>query len=301
MTISKQVNISKQVSVGAPRRPPRLQIGSGSIPLLMIPALALLAVVFLWPLSSLLWRSLALPELSLAKYQALLDDGVSLTVLGRTLVMSTIVSAVTLLLAYPYAYAMTRVGQRTRAVMLALVLLPFWTSLMARTFAWLVLLQDTGVVNQVLGAIGVGPLHLIRNTAGVTLGMTQVLLPFMVLPLYSTMSRIDGRLMAAAVSLGAPPRRAFRRVYLPLSMPGVVAGVTLVYIMALGFYVTPQILGSPQQAMISQLIAVRVDRLLDFSGAGALSAVLIVVTLVLLALMARVVKPSAALGASPED
>lgn len=297
------MTIPKQVSVAAPARPPRLRLSVASPPLLLVvPALVLLAVVFLWPLSSLLWRSVAVPELSLAKYQALLHDGISVTVLVRTLVMSTIVSVVTLLLAYPYAYAMTRVGPSARAVMLAVVLLPFWTSLMARTFAWLVLLQDTGVVNQMLGALGLGPLHLIRNTTGVTLGMTQVLLPFMVLPLYSTMSRIDSRLMAAAVSLGAPPRRAFRRVYLPLSMPGVVAGVTLVFIMALGFYVTPQILGSPQQAMISQLIAVRVDRLLDFSGAGALSAVLIVVTLVLLALMARVVKPSAALGAgSTED
>jgi putative spermidine/putrescine transport system permease protein len=181
---------------------------------------------------------------------------------------------------------------------MALVLLPFWTSLMARTFAWLVLLQDTGVVNSLLSGVGIGPLSLIRNTTGVTIGMTQVLLPFMVLPLYSTMSKIDSRLMTAAVSLGAPMRVAFRRVYLPLSMPGVVAGLTLVFIMSLGFYITPQILGSPQQAMISQLIATKIDRLLDFGAAGALSAVLIVITLVLLALMSRVVKPSEALGAA---
>lgn len=262
----------------------------------VLPALALLLVVMVWPLVQLLYRSIMTPAFSLEKYQQLFTDGVSVTILTRTVVMSAVVTVVTLLLAYPYAYAMTKVSARTRAVLMALVLLPFWTSLMARTFAWLVLLQDTGVVNSMLSAVGVGPLSLIRNATGVTIGMTQVLLPFMVLPLYSTMSKIDRRLMTAAVSLGAPSHVAFRRVWLPLSMPGVVAGTTLVFIMSLGFYITPQILGSPQQAMISQLIATKIDRLLDFGSAGALSAVLIVITLVLLALMSRVVKPSQALG-----
>jgi putative spermidine/putrescine transport system permease protein len=268
----------------------------------VLPALALLLVVMVWPLLQLLYRSIMTPSFSLEKYQHLLTDGVSVTILTRTVVMALVVTVVTLLLAYPYAYAMTKVSPRTRAVLMALVLLPFWTSLMARTFAWLVLLQDTGVINSLLGAVGIGPLSLIRNTTGVTIGMTQVLLPFMVLPLYSTMSKIDRRLMTAAVSLGAPGHVAFRRVYLPLSMPGVVAGTTLVFIMSLGFYITPQILGSPQQAMISQLIATKIDRLLDFGSAGALSAVLIVITLILLALMSRVVKPSQALGtAGSED
>ncbi|MEP6854606.1 MAG: ABC transporter permease [Pedococcus sp.] len=267
----------------------------------VLPALALLLVVLVWPLLQLLYRSFMTPSFSLEKYQNLLTDGVSVTILTRTIVMSVIVTVVTLLLAYPYAYAMTKVSSRTRAVLMALVLLPFWTSLMARTFAWLVLLQDTGVVNSLLGAIGVGPLSLIRNSTGVTIGMTQVLLPFMVLPLYSTMSKIDVRLMTAAVSLGAPVRVAFRRIYLPLSMPGVVAGTTLVFILSLGFYITPQILGSPQQAMISQLIATKIDRLLDFGSAGALSAVLIVITLILLALMSRVVKPSQALGTTGSE
>lgn len=262
----------------------------------VLPALGLLLVVLVWPLLQLLYRSVMTPTFSLEKYQALLTDGVSVTILTRTIVMSLTVTVVTLLLAYPYAYAMTKVSGRGRAVLMALVLLPFWTSLMARTFAWLVLLQDTGVVNSLLSAVGIGPLSLIRNSTGVTIGMTQVLLPFMVLPLYSTMSKIDVRLLTAAISLGAPARVAFRRVYLPLSMPGVVAGTTLVFIMSLGFYVTPQILGSPQQAMISQLIATKIDRLLDFGSAGALSAVLIVITVVLLALMSRVVKPSEALG-----
>ncbi|MGA8978555.1 MAG: ABC transporter permease [Pedococcus sp.] len=267
----------------------------------VLPALALLLVVMVWPVLQLLYRSFMTPSFSLEKYQRLLTDGVSVTILTRTIVMSLIVTVVTLLLAYPYAYAMTKVSPRARAVLMALVLLPFWTSLMARTFAWLVLLQDTGVVNSLLSAIGVGPLSLIRNTTGVTIGMTQVLLPFMVLPLYATMSKIDVRLMTAAVSLGAPMRVAFRRVYLPLSMPGVVAGITLVFIMSLGFYITPQILGSPRQAMISQLIATKIDRLLDFGAAGALSAVLIVITLILLALMSRVVKPSEALGTTGSE
>ena len=170
-------------------------------------ALALLLVVMMWPLLQLLYRSFMTPTFSLDKYRGLLTDGVSVTILTRTIVMSLIVTVVTLLLAYPYAYAMTKVTPRTRAVLMALVLLPFWTSLMARTFAWLVLLQDAGVVNSLLSSIGVGPLSLIRNTTGVTIGMT-VLLPFMVLPLYSTMSKIDSRLIAA-VSLGAPAPVAF--------------------------------------------------------------------------------------------
>jgi putative spermidine/putrescine transport system permease protein len=149
---------------------------------LVLPALGLLLIILVWPLLQLLYRSVMTPTFSLEKYQALLTDGVSVTILTRTIVMALIVTVVTLLLAYPYAYAMTKVTSRGRAVLMALVLLPFWTSLMARTFAWLVLLQDTGVVNSLLSAVGVGPLSLIRNTTGVTIGMTQVLLPFIVLP-----------------------------------------------------------------------------------------------------------------------
>lgn len=262
------------------------------------PALLIVAGAFLYPVALLLWRSLSEPRFGLHTYTEILGDSVTWTVMGRTLYMSAIVTAVTLLLGYPYAYVMTLAGPRARTVLLALVLLPFWTSLMARTFAWVVLLQEGGPVSQVLHALRFGTTQLKGTTAGVTIGMAQVLLPFMVLPLYSTMKGIDRSLVSAAQSMGARPATAFRLVYLPLSLPGVMAGVTLVTVLALGFYVTPVLLGSPQQAMISQLIALKVSPLLDFPAAGALSFILLVVALGLLGAMSRVVPTPAALGMS---
>jgi putative spermidine/putrescine transport system permease protein len=210
--------------------------------------------------------------------------------------MSLIVTAVTLLLGFPYAYLMTRVGTTWRGILIALVLLPFWTSLMARTFAWYVLLQDQGQINKALGLVGLGPFHLIRTTTGVTIAMTQVLLPFMVLPLYAVMSRIDPRMVEAAISLGASPVRAFRRVFVPLALPGVISGVALTGILALGFYVTPKIIGSPRQSMIAQLIDLQVSSLTDFGRAGALALLLLIVTGLLLLLVSRVMNPAEALG-----
>lgn len=256
----------------------------------VVPALLLLVVLFVWPIGVLLVESFSTPTWGLQHYRDLASDGVSLRILARTLQVAAIVTVVTLALGYPYAYVMSRVGPKTRGLMVLLALMPFWTSLMARTFAWFVLLQDNGVINSALQNIGIDGVSLIRNSTGVTIGMTQVLLPFMILPLYSSMSSIDPRLMTAARSLGAPPRKAFRSVFLPLSMPGVAAGVTVVYVTALGFYITPRLLGSPAQALISQQIGLKIDRLQDFAGAGALSLVLVVVTLALLGLAAFLVK-----------
>ena len=155
------------------------------------------------------------------------------------------------------------------------------------------LLQEGGPLSQVMHALHLGTTQLKGTTAGVTIGMAQVLLPFMVLPLYTGMKGIDRNLVAAAGSMGATPTTAFRLVYLPLSMPGIVA--------ALGFYVTPVLLGSPQQAMISQLIAQKVNPLLDFPAAGALSLILLAVALGLLAAVSRVVSASTALGMGGDE
>ena len=208
-----------------------------------------------------------------------------------------IVTAVCLALAYPFAYLMTVVSRRWRIVLLAIVLLPFWTSLMVRTYAWIILLQDTGIVNDVLQQVGIGRQSLIRNTLGVTIGMSQILLPFMVLPLYAVMQGIDRRLVLAGESLGSPPWKAFLKIYVPLSRPGIVAGVTLVFILSLGFYITPALLGSPQNAMISQLIVQQVSTLLNFGMGGAMATILLAVILVILIGISRVVKPSAAYDA----
>lgn len=263
---------------------------------LVLPATALLLVFFFYPIATIVWRSFTEPHPGVGNYTALLHDGVSVKVLVRTLVTALIVAASTLVIAYPYAYAMTKVGARARGLLTMIVLLPFWTSLMARNFAWYMLEQRGGPIERLLGAVGFDGVVLLGTVPGVTLAMVQVMLPFMVLPLYSGMEGIDRRLLDAAGSLGAPRWRAFARVYLPLSVPGVLSGFSLVFIMTLGFYITPALLGSPQQSLVSQVIGERVNRLLDFGGAGALGGVLLAVTLVVLFAVSRVARPARALG-----
>jgi putative spermidine/putrescine transport system permease protein len=262
---------------------------------LLLPAIAAVLVVFVYPLALIVWRSFTEPDFGLGNYTELLDDGVSLKVLLRTLRTGLIVATVTLVMAYPYAYAMTRVGRRARSILTVLVLLPFWTSLMARNFAWYLLEQRDGVIDRFFAALGIDGVVLLGSVAGVTVAMVQVMLPFMVLPLYSSMTSIDPRLLDAATSLGAPRWRAFWKVYLPLSLPGILAGFSLVFILTLGFYLTPALLGSPQQALVAQLIATQVNSLLDFPGAGALGTVLLVITLVVLFAVTRIARPAGGL------
>jgi putative spermidine/putrescine transport system permease protein len=251
--------------------------------LLLLPALVALIILFVAPLLNIVVDSFTEPEPGLANYAGLFTDGYTIRVLGRTLLIALVVSVVGALLAFPYAYAMTLVGPVMRAVLVTIVLVPFWTSMLARNFAWLVLMQDGGVIQRFFGFLGVD-VTLLGTSLAVGISMTQVLLPFLVLPMYSAMEQIDGRLVSAGQSLGAPRMRAFRRVYLPLSTPGVVAGMSLVFVLALGFYVTPALLGSTRSAMIAQVINVRTKELLDFGGAGAMGMFLLAVTLVVLGL-----------------
>ena len=254
--------------------------------LLLLPALGFLIAFFFYPLAKTIWLSFSDPVVGFGNYTDLLNDGVSVRVLIRTLVISSCVAILAVLVAYPYAYAMTRVGPRTRGVLTIIVLMPFWTSLMARNFAWYLIEQRGGVIDQFFQLFGVGDVVLLGTLTGVALAMVQVMLPFAVLPLYTSLSTIDPRLMDAAGSCGASWPRAFVSVYLPLSKPGLVSSFSLVMILSLGFYVTPAILGSPQQAMVSQLIAVRVGRLLDFGAGGALGLVLLAMTLAILGVVA---------------
>lgn len=287
-------------SAGAPAAAPappasaRVRRVGRPLLLLALPAVVVLGVFFVVPALRLAWLSVSTPELGVGNYTGLASDGVVVTVVLRTLGMAAVVTVLCVLCAYPYAYLMTIVGPRWRAVLTALVLLPFWTSLMARTFAWVVLLQDTGVVNALLAAVGLGPTRLLGTTAGVSIAMAQVMLPFMVLPVYAAMRGIDRRLVDAAMGLGARPINAFLRVYLPLSLRGVAAGATLVMVLSLGFYVTPSLVGSPQQSMLAQLISVQVNQLLNFGAAGALAVTLLVVTLVLVAGVQRLTRTGGA-------
>lgn len=259
--------------------------------LMLLPAIAVLVAFFVYPLVNIVTLSVTEPSVGLNNYLSIFTDGVTLTVLVRTVVTSLLVAVLTVAIAYPYTYAMTRVSVRTRGILTILVLIPFWTSIMARNFAWYLIEQAGGVVDKLFSLVGVSGVVLLGTLPGVAIAMVQVMLPFAVLPLYTSLSTIDGRLMHAAMSCGAPWARAFRTVYLPLSRPGLLSAFSLVFILSLGFYITPAILGSPQQSLIAQLIATRVTELLDFGSGGALGMVLLIIALVTLGAVTFVGRP----------
>ncbi|MDX8520038.1 ABC transporter permease [Mesorhizobium dulcispinae] len=257
---------------------------------LTLPALVLLAAVIGYPLLTIMLRSLSEPEWGVQNYVWFFDAPVNLAVLQRTFTISAWVTLVCVVCAYPYAYLMTAVGPRIRLVLVLCVLIPFWVSGVVRTLSWVILLQDSGVINSLLRSAGFTGIRLIRTQIGVVIGMAQVLLPFMILPLYSVMKGIDLRLVQAARSLGARPSRAFFTVYLPLSLPGVYAGAIIVFILALGFYITPALLGGPRSTMLSTLVQTQVLSLLQWGRGGAMGVVLLVATFVLLGLAAPVMR-----------
>jgi putative spermidine/putrescine transport system permease protein len=245
-----------------------------------------LVLFFVNPLLRIGRLSFGEESFSLSYYEDFFRSELYTGTLLRTLLSAAAVTSVCLLIGYPYAYVMANTRRRTRVVMLVFLLLPFWTSVLVRTYAWQILLQDTGLINRLLLSIGVieDPLPLIRNTQGVLIGMTHVLLPFMVLALFAVMSRIDRKIMSAAISLGATPLAAFRTTYLPLSLPGIVAGSTLVFVLTIGFYITPAILGDPRSSFLSQLIVQQAQHLLNWELASAMSVVLFVATFLFVAL-----------------
>ncbi len=247
-----------------------------------------------------MWRSVTEPELGFGNYTWALQNPQNLEILARTFGNAFLATVICLLLAYPYAFLMTVVGPRARVVLVVISLIPFWTSLMIRTFAWIVLLQDSGVVNSFFEFLGLGPFQLLRSNTGVLIGLSQVLMPFMVLPLYAVMSGIDGRLVTAARSLGARPSIAFLRVFLPLSIPGIAAGSLMVFIQSLGFYVTPALLGSPADSMLAQAIYAQVSSLLEWGRGGALGVILLVATFLLLAIVGLIVRSARRKGLAVE-
>lgn len=207
----------------------------------------------------------------------------------RTLVISSVVTLLCLILGYPLAYYLASIPAGKRNLLMILVLLPFWTSLLVRTSAWLVLLQNEGVVNDLAVALGLFDerIQLVYNRFGVYVAMVHILLPFMVLPVYSIMKGIDASLMSAASSLGASPALAFRKVYIPLSLPGVLSGCLLVFILSLGYYITPAIVGGPGDQMLSYYIVFAVDAVNNWGMAAALSLILIVIVIPLFAVYQR--------------
>jgi putative spermidine/putrescine transport system permease protein len=211
------------------------------------------------------------------------DERIFVQVLGRTFAIATAVTVLCLALGYPLAYVLASLPVRTANVLMVLVLLPFWTSLLVRTSAWIVLLQHEGVINAALLQAGLlqAPLELLYRRAAVYAAMTHVLLPFMVLPLYATMRSIPPAHVRAALSLGAPPLVAFWRVYAPQTLPAVGAGVLMVFIQALGYYITPALVGGPDDQMLSYFIAFYASKTINWGMAAALSLALLAATVAL--------------------
>lgn len=266
--------------------------------LLVVPLVLFLLLVFVAPLAVILARSFTDPVTGLQNYRDFFGSPVYADVLVNTFRISGLVTLLTLVLGFPYAYLMTLASPFWRGVMLVAVLIPFWTSLLVRTFAWVLMLNNTGVVNEFLLSIGLidEPLTLIRNQTGVIVGMVQVMLPYAVLPMYATMRGIDRRLVQAAEGLGARPVSAFWRVYAPLTAPGVIAASLLVFISSIGFYVTPALLGGPRDVMIGELIVQQLSAVLRWGFASALAVILLLVTGALLLLVSRFVNIGKLLG-----
>lgn len=220
------------------------------------------------------------------------ESAIYRTIFGRTLWMSAVVTLITLLLAYPLAYWLSTMPERRANLLMILVLIPFWTSILVRVAAWIVLLQSEGLVNKALMLAGLtqSPLELVFNRVGVYISMTHILLPFMILPLYSVMKSVPPTYLKAAVSLGSHPFAAFWRVYVPQTYPGIGAGVLLVFIMAGGYYITPALLGGPNEQMVSYFIAYFINTTINWGMACALGALLLAATLVLYGVYRRFAK-----------
>jgi putative spermidine/putrescine transport system permease protein len=258
--------------------------------LAVLPALALLGVVWLAPLVSLGRRSLVLgQQYTLQRYTDVLADPVFRESLLLTLQISVAVTLICLALGYPLAYVLARLPRRWAAVLLVTVIVPFVSSVLIRSYAWITILADNGLVNELLTSSGVAerPLKLVFNDLGILIGMAQIQLPLLVLPLYSVMRGIDRSTVQAAQSLGATPATAFRRVFLPASLPGVAAGCSLVFVVSLGFFVTPALLGGPGTPMVAELISTEVTVLADFPDAAAQSIFLLIVVSLLMLLLRR--------------
>jgi putative spermidine/putrescine transport system permease protein len=254
---------------------------------LLAPTALLLLVAFIGPVAWLLSRAFTQPTLGVQNFVELWDHPVYLRVIWNTVAISAIATPICLLLGFPVAHAMTYGSARLRRWLIFLVLLPFWTSLLVRTFATLILLERNGPVNAVLMGLGLTgqPLPLLYNMTGLLVGAVQVLLPFVIFPLHASMMKIEPAYMQAALTLGADPVRAFFRVYLPLTLPGLMTGATLVFISILGYFVTPAMLGGVRQLMVAQLIQDQIGQFGNWGLAGALSLVLLAVTALSLGLL----------------
>ena len=267
------------------------RLGAGRLALLA-PALVFLAVVFVVPLARAIWGSVFAPDFTLSSYERMWRVPVYGRVFWITLKISALTTLGCALLGYPAAYLLASVRPRTRQLLLLCVIVPFFLSVLVRNYVWMILLQRTGLVNSALTAWRVisEPLELMYNEFGVLVAMVNMLLPYMIFPVLSALLAIPPELRHASASLGAGPARTFWRVTLPLSLPGVAAGGLLVFIVALGFFITPALLGGPKQMMVSNLIEFSVRQVLNWPFAFALATALLAGTLALYAVYVRLLE-----------
>jgi len=257
---------------------------------MVCPVLAVLFIFYFFPVFRLFYWSFFSPEFTLKHYSHFIRESLYFTILMRTFKIALFVTAVSLILSYPVAAFLSEAKGKKQYLMVC-VILPFWTSVLVRNYAWMVLLQMNGLINKSLMGLGLtaAPLPFMYNTLGVVIGMVHVLLPFMILPIYSVLIGIDKDLKLAAYTMGANRLNAFLRITLPLSLPGVAAGVIFVFILSLGFFITPALLGGPKVTMIATLIENQINYLNNWGFAAAISLVLLAFTVLFLGALFKVI------------
>lgn len=285
----------------SPLAPPRKRMSQGRRHFLMAaPLVILLLVLLIYPVGQLLLLSFYGDQgFSLTQYHRLFESSVYVNVLLITLKISLWTTFFAVVAGYPVAYLISSLSARRKTSLLFWVLLSFWTSFLVRTFAWVVLLGRNGVVNQMLQALGIldAPANLLYNFGSVLVGMVHALMPLAVLTMLSVMENIDRNLPRAASTLGARPGTAFWKIYFPLSMPGVAAAAIMVFVTAIGFFITPALLGGRKETMITQIIIDQVQQTMNWEFAGAVSVLLLVVVLAVFALYDRILGLSTMTGA----
>ncbi len=264
------------------------------------PALLLVLIIMVIPVGWLFWLSFIDQNghYSLENYARMIRNASYFRIFRTTFEVSVLTTGICCLIGYPLAYFLAHLPQRIANLCMIAVLLPFWTSLLVRTYAWLVLLQRNGLINDWGMALGLwhDPLRLVNNLTGTLIGMVHIMLPFLVLPVYGSMRAIDRDYMKAAANLGATPTQAFWQVFLPLSLPGLFAGSLIVLVLCLGFFVTPAILGGGKVIMVSMQIASNIELFFNWGAASALGVVLLVATFAVLVAASRVVRFDQVIG-----
>lgn len=256
--------------------------------LLVLPVVIYLALFFLYPVFEVFWLGFTDPHPGLAGYREFFSHGFYLDALLRTFRVAFFVTLACLLLGYPTACIVARASGRLAPYLLAAITIAFWTSYLVKAYAWMIILGGNGPVDKFLTAIGIaGHPRLIYNTTGVYIALIHAMLPYMILTIYAVVRRIDGHYLRASAGLGASPWQQFRTVFLPLSLPGVVNGCTLVFIFTLGFYSTPALLGGPRDMMLPGMIGQQINELLQWGVAGAMTSLLILCSVAIFAVYNR--------------